>query len=129
MLAGEGLGFLEGDQVRLSPRGHVNRCSSADKLGERRLRVADHHLQPRIGERGVGPAPLDRSATDKKLKRLGVTEDFSKKIDARLEAREQQRAAKNFAESDRLRKELEAEGVLVMDGPDGVSWTLNQALS
>jgi cysteinyl-tRNA synthetase len=40
------------------------------------------------------------------------------KIDARLAARKQ----KNYAEADRIRKELEASGVVLEDGPKGTSW-------
>jgi len=44
---------------------------------------------------------------------------------ALLEAREQARAAKNFATSDRLRDELAALGVSVTDTPDGQRWQTN----
>lgn len=40
------------------------------------------------------------------------------KIDARLAARK----ARNYAEADRIRKELEATGVILEDGPKGTSW-------
>jgi cysteinyl-tRNA synthetase len=40
-----------------------------------------------------------------------------------LKEREKLRAEKKFQESDALRHQLEAEGYLVMDGPDGSSWT------
>jgi cysteinyl-tRNA synthetase len=44
--------------------------------------------------------------------------DIQDKIDARLAARK----AKNYAESDRIRKELEAAGVILEDGPGGTTW-------
>ena len=59
-----------------------------------------------------------------RLTRMGVSEDFSREIDATLAQREAARAAKNFAESDRIRAELEAKGVQVMDGADGATWTV-----
>jgi cysteinyl-tRNA synthetase len=43
-------------------------------------------------------------------------------VDARIGAR----AAKNFAEADRLRKELDTMGVVLKDGPDGTSWELKR---
>lgn len=43
-------------------------------------------------------------------------------IDAMVAARAEARVAKNFAESDRLRDELAAMGVEVMDGPKGSTW-------
>ena len=58
----------------------------------------------------------------RKLSRYGVTEARCSQIEERLAARELARKNKDFAESDRLRAALEAEGVLVMDGPDGTNW-------
>ncbi|HWS15064.1 MAG TPA: DALR domain-containing protein, partial [Candidatus Methylomirabilis sp.] len=40
----------------------------------------------------------------------------------RIEARRAARAAKQFAEADRIRKELEAAGVLLEDGKGGTTW-------
>ena len=44
--------------------------------------------------------------------------DIQAKIDARLAARK----AKNYAEADRIRKELEGAGVILEDGPGGTTW-------
>jgi cysteinyl-tRNA synthetase len=41
---------------------------------------------------------------------------------AAIEARAQARAQKNFAESDRIRKDLELRGVLLKDTPEGTTW-------
>jgi len=43
-------------------------------------------------------------------------------IDGRVAARFAARRAKDFAEADRIRKELAAEGIEIMDGPDGSTW-------
>jgi len=43
-------------------------------------------------------------------------------IDDRVAARFAARKAKDFAEADRIRKELAAEGIEIMDGPDGSTW-------
>lgn len=40
-----------------------------------------------------------------------------------LESRAEARAKKDFAESDRLRAQLEASGLVINDGPDGQSWS------
>jgi cysteinyl-tRNA synthetase len=44
------------------------------------------------------------------------------RIDALVTARVAARRAKDFAEADRIRKELAAEGIEIMDGPDGSTW-------
>jgi cysteinyl-tRNA synthetase len=44
--------------------------------------------------------------------------EIQQQIEARLAARK----AKNYAEADRIRKEMEAAGVILEDGPTGTSW-------
>ncbi len=44
------------------------------------------------------------------------------KIEALVQARWAARLAKNYARADEIRKELEAAGILVEDGPNGTSW-------
>lgn len=54
---------------------------------------------------------------------LDKTESVSDEIEALIEARQQARASKNFAESDRLRDELrDVHGVVLEDGAGGVRW-------
>jgi cysteinyl-tRNA synthetase len=47
-------------------------------------------------------------------------EDASK-VDQLIDARNAARKAKNFAEADRIRKELDAAGILLEDRPGGVT--------
>lgn len=46
----------------------------------------------------------------------------AERIDALVAGRVAARKAKDFAEADRIRKELAAEGIEIMDGPDGSTW-------
>ena len=45
-------------------------------------------------------------------------------IESKVAARANARATKDWAESDRLRDELEHAGVVLMDGTDGTSWRI-----
>ena len=56
-----------------------------------------------------------------KQRRLDLDEA---KIQALIDARAQARASKNFAESDRIRNELAAMGVVLKDSKDGTSWEI-----
>jgi cysteinyl-tRNA synthetase len=44
------------------------------------------------------------------------------RIDALVAARVEARRARNFAEADRIRDQLAAEGIDIMDGPEGSTW-------
>ena len=43
-------------------------------------------------------------------------------VDSLVQARVAARNAKNFKESDRIRDELLAKGIVLKDGPDGTTW-------
>jgi cysteinyl-tRNA synthetase len=43
-------------------------------------------------------------------------------VEAMIQARKEARKAKNFAEADRIRKELADQGILLEDGPQGTTW-------
>ena len=73
------------------------------------------------------PAVLKASA--KTLGLLTMTADAwfqgagdSSEIDERIAARLAAKANRDFAESDRIRDELKAEGILLEDGPGGTTW-------
>ena len=46
-------------------------------------------------------------------------------IEAKIQQRREARIAKNFAESDRIRDELQAEGITLIDSRDGTRWHRN----
>ena len=47
-------------------------------------------------------------------------------IAAAIAARNDARKAKNFAESDRIRDELLANGIVLKDGPQGTTWEVQK---
>lgn len=49
-------------------------------------------------------------------------ENLDEKVEAMIQARQEARKAKNFAEADRIRDELKAMGITLMDTPQGVKW-------
>ncbi len=56
----------------------------------------------------------------------GADEDFKSRIEALLKDRHTARASKDFATADRIREELTALNVIVMDGPDGATWRMGE---
>jgi cysteinyl-tRNA synthetase len=56
----------------------------------------------------------------------GADDSLKAKVETLLEQRQLARKAKDFATADRIRGELDALGVVVMDGPQGASWRMKE---
>ena len=69
----------------------------------------------------LGLSLLDR-ASEQRAKEAAPAEADGE-IDAMIQARQAARAAKNWAEADRIRDELKAMGIVLKDTPQGVTWT------
>lgn len=54
----------------------------------------------------------------------GADDDLRGKVEALLEARKEARAARDWPAADRIRGELDAMGVVVMDSAEGATWRL-----
>ena len=57
----------------------------------------------------------------------GADDDLRGKVEALLEARVAARAGKDWPEADRIRGEIDALGVIVMDSPTGATWRLKES--
>ena len=69
----------------------------------------------------LGLSLLDRAAAQREKEAAPAEGD--KEIEALIQARQAARAAKNWAEADRIRDELKAMGIVLKDTPQGVTWT------
>ena len=69
---------------------------------------------------------LPRVISDEFLSGRGIGNEIATRVEALLEQREQARATKDFAASDRVRDELATLGVRINDSPQGT--TLERAV-
>ncbi|RLB43699.1 MAG: cysteine--tRNA ligase, partial [Deltaproteobacteria bacterium] len=75
-------------------------------------------------ELGVGAEPADvilLRIRDRGAKARGLD---AATIEQRIADRTEARKSKDFAEADRVRDELAAQGVELLDGPEGTGWTI-----
>ncbi|RUR84063.1 cysteine--tRNA ligase [Chlorogloeopsis fritschii PCC 9212] len=70
----------------------------------------------------AGVLGLEAQIEEEKPKRGGLTDA---EIEALIQKRQEARKAKNFAEGDRIRNELQAQGITLIDKPQGTEWHRN----
>ena len=83
-----------------------------------------------VGRDGCSKA-LAKACLDRLLELDGVlgllykqeeADDLSAWVEEQIQARQEARKAKNWAEADRIRDELKAKGILLEDTKQGVKW-------
>jgi len=75
-------------------------------------------------ELGIGtenPSTVLLRIRDRRAKARGLDAAW---IESQIDARTRARQSKDFAEADRVRDELGAQGVELLDGPEGTGWTI-----
>ncbi|RYZ84326.1 MAG: hypothetical protein EOP04_18225 [Proteobacteria bacterium] len=95
LAAQEFIAFLEGDLFEVLGIGRANSTSMLERIRDVRAKRSGQDLSARVDEAWI----------------LG-----------QIEARKQARVGKNFAEADRIRKEMLEKGVAIKDSPQGTTW-------
>jgi len=109
----------------------VNRMANHKKAKKRGGPIAQLALEAfDLLSDSLGLLRLDGDAfieevKDKRLPSLGLTRDD---VEAKLQARSDARANKQWDEADAIRAELEEAGIQVMDRPDRVDWRIRLAV-
>jgi cysteinyl-tRNA synthetase len=75
-------------------------------------------LQWRPADAAASASPGTSSGTSGAIE----SESFEQMVDRRIAERAAAKQAKNFAEADRIRNELLAQGVVLKDSPSGTTW-------
>src|SRR5690554_1265051 len=74
-----------------------------------------------LGLGGSEPQSILERIRDRRANERGLSRE---EVEAKIQARDEARLAKDFAKADSIRDELKALGVELHDGPDGTRWTL-----
>ena len=82
------------------------------------LRVAQGSRTQRLAAHGLDAERQEVAAVECRYRE----EVDDAEVEALVEQRRTARAEKNWAESDRIRDELKAQGILVEDTPQGMKW-------
>jgi cysteinyl-tRNA synthetase len=118
-------GFLRGKAVPEVDVPQSVEDALSDDLNTPQAIAAIHQLddpaQLRAGGRALGLLQQDAVAWFRWTP-AGSSGPADAEIEAAIAARQAARKAKDFKESDRIRDELKAKGVVLEDGPKGTSW-------
>jgi cysteinyl-tRNA synthetase len=109
--------------VLIDLRGELNRARlEDDRARANRLAGELRNLAGELGLLQTAPEDYFKEPMGT-LRETGAEPGASPdRIDELVRRRDSARAAKNWAEADRLRKELDAMGIILEDGPRGTTW-------
>lgn len=83
-------------------------------------------LQQCLGILNSNLKQVNQEVRERRIKRSGLSSDRVQQIEELLNQRQQLRAEKKFKEADLIRDQLEKENILVMDSPEGSSWSVKE---
>jgi len=107
--------------------GAARKCFKEDKPSYwKAWGVALKPLNEVFGLTTKDPEIARKEHQNRKRERMGISDKRALEIEKSLNDREMFRAQKKFEESDRIRAELGRQGIEVMDGPDGATWTVSE---
>ena len=95
----------------------TGRCDSKPCRGVGRLATVPEDIQ-----RQPGISVMPHKVDDRQ--NLTAIDKTEADIEARIVARDEARRSKDYAASDAIRKELDALGVILMDGSQGTLWRM-----
>ncbi len=113
------------DQVEPIPGAKVGKgilAALSDDLNTPQAIAELHKAAPEELAGGLALLGFDVKPEALKSKKAVDTVEIARAIEARNAARK----AKNFAESDRIRDELLAQGIVLKDGPQGTTWEVKR---
>ena len=101
--------------------GAMKKKGKASRRSVAQARVGFRALEAELGLGAEQPNVILSRIRDRRAKARGLN---AAAIEKRIADRTEARKLKDFAEADRIRDELSAQGVELLDGPEGTGWTI-----
>jgi cysteinyl-tRNA synthetase len=117
------IGALSDDLNTPMALAEMHKLAESARKGDLAAAQSLHDSGKWLGVLAVGLESSSRAAVGQAAVEL-LPIEFQSEVNAKLEARKLARARKDFKESDRIRDELAAMGVVIKDSKDGTTWEI-----